>query len=48
MRKKRKEITRERDNGKREMGNTKRGREDCSGHERREIRSTGEQRNIET
>ena len=41
MRKKRKEITKER-------GNTKREREDYSGHERREIRSTGEQRNIET
>ena len=48
MRKKRKEITKERDNRKREMGNTKREREDYSGHERREIRSTGEQRNIET
>ena len=48
MRKKRKEITKERGNGKREMGNTKREREDYSRHERREIRSTGEQRNIET
>ena len=48
MRKKRTEITKERGNGKREMGNTKRRREDCSGHERREIRSTAEQRNIET
>ena len=48
MRKKRKEIAKERGNGKREMGNTKREREDYSGHERREIRSTGKQRNIET
>ena len=48
MRKKRKEIAKERGNGKREMGNIKREREDYSGHERREIRSTGEQRNIET
>ena len=48
MRKKRKEITEERGNGKREVGNRKREREDYSGHERREIRSTGEQRNIET
>ena len=48
MRKKRKEITKERGNGKREVVNTKREREDYSGHERREIRSTGEQRNIET
>ena len=51
MRKKRKEITRERDNGKREMGNTKLGREDCLGHERREIkehRRTEKHRNIKT
>ena len=48
MRKKRKEIAKERGNGKREMGNIKREREDYSGHKRREIRSTGEQRNIET
>ena len=48
MRKKRKEIAKERGNGKREMGNIKREREDYLGHKRREIRSTGEQRNIET
>ena len=48
MRKKRKEITKERGNGKREVGNRKRERDDYSGHERREIRSTGEQRNVIT
>ena len=44
MRKKRKEITRKRDNGKWEVGNRKREREDCLEHGRRETEE--EQRNV--
>ena len=46
MRKKRKEITRKRDNGKWEVGNRKREREDRSEHGRRETEE--EQRNVKT
>ena len=46
MRKKRKEITRKRDNGKWEVGNRKREREDCLEHGRRETEE--EQRNVKT
>ena len=49
MRKKRKEIAKERGNGKREMGNIKREREDYSGHKRCEIkehRRTENHRNV--
>ena len=49
IRKKRKEITEEIDNGKREVGNRKHEREDCSENGRRETeedRRTKEQRNV--
>ena len=46
LRKKRKEITRKRDNGKWEVGNRKREREDCLEHGRRETEE--EQRNVNT
>ena len=49
IRKKRKEITEEMDNGKREVGNRKHEREDCSENGRRETeedRRTNEQRNV--
>ena len=51
IRKKRKEITEEIDNGKREMGNRKHEREDCSENGRREAeedRRTKEQTSKET
>ena len=46
MRKKRKEISWKRDNGKWEVGNRKREREDCLEHGRRETEE--EQRNVKT
>ena len=51
IRKKRKEITEEMDNGKREVGNRKHEREDCSENGRREAeedRRTKEQTSKET